>query len=78
VPPHHWLPLKPSSPCSKRKRELKQKVEPRAKVKRVWSGQDCCYALVAGPIDAVPDDWYYEGKKPITVVDDDVLDDGEA
>jgi hypothetical protein len=76
VPPHHWLPLKQSS-CSERKRKLQDKLGNRA-VKRVWSGRDCCYALVVGPIDAVPRDWYCDGKKPIKVVDDDDLDDGEA
>lgn len=79
MPPHWWLPLNPNSPCSARKRALKQKLGGGAKVKRVWSGVNgVCYALVAGPIDNVPDDWYPSGMGPIQVVDDDTLDDGEA
>jgi hypothetical protein len=78
VPPHWWLPLNPNSPCSARKRALTQKLGGRAKVKRMWSGSDVCYALVAGPIDDVPDDWYPRGMRPIKVVEDDSLDDGEG
>jgi hypothetical protein len=78
VPPHWWLPLKPSSPCSARKQELKDVLGPRAKVKRMWSGTGVCYALVAGPIDNVPDDWYASRKRPIKVVEDDTLKEEEA
>ena len=78
--PRHWWIVLGASDCNDKKKKLRTLLGSKAVV-RVWSGKkkQRCYAIVAGPVDGIPDDMLADPVKlpPVLLIDDDDANDDD-